>query len=89
VKPAPVIGRKALQPRTIQAIIREAALYGAVGIPVYRPDGKPDEVFLYRDGGIVATVFTPLGGRMAVRRPTGKIITVGDVQEAVQRGLDG
>lgn len=79
--------RRAMQERTVEAVRREAAARGAWAGPVFRHDGKIGEVFLYRGGGLVASIFTPKGGRIGIWRPSGEALA-NTVKDAVKRALD-
>jgi hypothetical protein len=71
--------RQPLQPRTIEAIQREATKRGAFASPVSGPRGT-DEVFLYRDLKLQASISRPAQGGIAFwRHATGTVgATVGE-----------
>jgi hypothetical protein len=78
-----------LQDRTVQAIINEAEKLGAYAAPVFNRKGQVEEVHLFRDGELRASVYRPAADRIWVWRP-GKQggAAVADIPAAVQRGLD-
>ena len=82
--------RLALQGRTVDAIVTAAEARGAYASPVLNlVKGITDEVFLYRGGALVATVFRTTPGRLHVwRQDGGGIALAPDVETAVERALD-
>jgi hypothetical protein len=83
-----IANRKPLQGRTVDAIIHEARERGATACPVLNRQGTTDEVHLFRDGQLQASIFRPAEGGLGVWRADYDQTLAGSVSEAVQRGLD-
>lgn len=85
---ADISQRRAMQPRTVDAIVAEAAKRGAHAAPVVNRKGFFDEVHLFRDGQLRASIFRPADSRLGVWRGDADQVLCANVSEAVQRGLD-
>jgi hypothetical protein len=79
--------RKFMQDRTVLAIIAAAATFGAVACPVFRK-GRVDEVHLFREGQLRASIFSSAEGRIAIWRLGGSEAVANTPFQAVQRALD-
>lgn len=77
-----------MQERTVKAIIREALSLDAFAAPVINRKGALDEVFLYRDGKLQASIFSPLEGRIGVWRSDRDQVLANTPQEGVRRALE-
>lgn len=76
-----------MQARTVDAVVREAASLGAVACPVFN-NGKVDEVHLFRNQQLAASIFVPITGRIGVWRGDADQVCANTPAEAVRRALD-
>ena len=76
-----------MQDRTVEAIASEAASLGAVACPVFN-NGKVDEVHLFKNQQLVASIFVPITGRIGVWRGDADQVCANTPTEAVRRALD-
>jgi hypothetical protein len=77
-----------LQARTVEAIITEAEKRGAHAAPVFNRLGQVEEVHLFREGALQASISRPAADRIWVWRPGRGATEAAIIPEAVQRGLD-
>jgi hypothetical protein len=61
---------------------------GAHAAPVFNRKGQVEEVHLFREGALQASISRPDAGRIWVWRPGRNPAYAGDIPEAVERGLD-
>jgi hypothetical protein len=81
--------RRPMQQRTVSAIIEVAKALGAVACPVIViQTGATDEVHLFRDGALQASIFVPTTGRLGIWRSDTDQATANTPAEAVRRALD-
>jgi hypothetical protein len=84
-----VSNRRPMQQRTVSAIIEVAKALGAVACPVIViQTGATDEVHLFRDGALQASIFVPTTGRLGIWRSDTDQATANTAAEAVRRALD-
>ena len=83
-----ITNRRAMQDRTVAAIILAAPNHGAVACPVFARTGTVDEVHLLRDGGLQASIFKPTSGRLGIWRSDTDQAAANTAEEAVRRALD-
>ena len=79
---------RALRDTTVSAIITEAEKRGAHAAPVFNRLGQVEEVHLFREGALQASISRPDAGRIWVWRPGRAPAYAGDIPEAAERGLD-
>jgi hypothetical protein len=82
--------RRPMQARTADAIIEAATALRAIARPVFTATGAIDEVHLYRDGQLRASIFKPTYGRLGIWRAESGAApaTANTPAEAVRRALD-
>jgi hypothetical protein len=83
-----IANRRNMQDRTVAAIILAAPNHGAVACPVFARTGTVDEVHLFRNGGIQASIFKPTSGRLGIWRSDTDQAAANTAEEAVRRALD-
>jgi hypothetical protein len=82
-----IADRKPLLDRTVDAIIAEADRLGAYAGPVMTRTGRVDEVHLFRDGQLQASIFRPANAPLGVWRGDRDQVPVASAAEAVREGL--
>jgi hypothetical protein len=81
--------RRPMQWRTVKAITEAAKTLGAVARPVIViRTGATDEVHLFRDGALRASIFVPTTGRLGIWRSDTDQATANTPAEAARRALD-
>jgi hypothetical protein len=83
-----ITNRRAMQQRTVTAITEAAEALGAVACPVVGRAGAADEVHLFRDGALRASIFVPTTGRLGIWRSDTDQAIANTPTEAVRRALD-
>ena len=83
-----IANRRPMQQRTVTAITEAAEALGAVACPVLGRTGAADEVHLFRDGALRASIFVPTTGRLGIWRSDTDQVTANTPTEAVRRALD-
>ena len=83
-----ITNRRPMQQRTVTAIIEAAEALGSVARPVFARTGAADEVHLFRDGAVQASIFVPTTGRLGIWRSDTDQATANTPAEAVRRALD-
>jgi hypothetical protein len=77
-----------MQERTVTAITEAAGALVAVACPVFARIGAADQVHLFHDGAVRASIFVTATGRLGIWRSDTDQVTVNTPLEAVRRALD-
>lgn len=79
--------RIAMQPKTVMAILEEAHARGLGTGTSRRKDGKYDEVIIYHDGAMLATIYAVQGRQLAVWRSDSDQKLANSTRDAINRAM--